>query len=248
MKPRSAAPVLGVLLVLPLALASSGCWYDVKSHCPGCTVVDHAATTVPVPAPGTHTEVVMVHGTWGFGSEWTKVVAAVRQYPGFDLMVWSWPGAFRDVRLDAQAFGVELQALVDFLPASVDEVIVLAHSAGAVMTNFSMRQLRVPPGRHVTVALLDPPPFRRSSRAMNTYRSRPGSPQRCFMRRVPPPSSSRSWCRAPETGPISRRSMSAPSGTIRSSRWCRCRSWPHDTGRDRAPLPNLRRSSSVTVA
>ncbi|MGO8992241.1 MAG: esterase/lipase family protein [Polyangiaceae bacterium] len=159
MKPRSAAPVLGVLLVLPLALASSGCWYDVKSHCPGCTVVDHAATTVPVPAPGTHTEVVMVHGTWGFGSEWTKVVAAVRQYPGFDLMVWSWPGAFRDVRLDAQAFGVELQALVDFLPASVDEVIVLAHSAGAVMTNFSMRQLRVPPGRHVTVALLDPPPF-----------------------------------------------------------------------------------------
>jgi hypothetical protein len=148
--------VLSALLALGLGSPASGCWYHVEKYCAGCTVVEHDQIDVPPPAPGTHTEVVLVHGSFGFGGEWGEVVRAVRESPGFELLVWSWPGPFRNPLRDALALRAELQALLDSLPPSVGEIIVLAHSAGGLIGNLAIRQLRVPPGRHMTVALLDP--------------------------------------------------------------------------------------------
>jgi pimeloyl-ACP methyl ester carboxylesterase len=138
------------------AFAASGCWYHIEEYCPGCTTVDYKQTAVPAPAMGTDTQVVLVHGAFGFGDEWLPVVAALRQTPGLAFFAWSWPGPFRNPPRAAAALLAELQALVDQLPPTVEEVLVLAHSAGGLLCNLAVRQLRVPPGRKVTVALLDP--------------------------------------------------------------------------------------------
>jgi hypothetical protein len=150
---------LAALFLIGIVLALGGCWYRVDKYCPGCTVVDHSKTTVPPVAPGTDTVVVLVHGARGFGAEWKDVIADVRQTPGFDLIAWSWPGPFKDPAHHMLALRAELQALLDSLPPSVREVIVLAHSAGATISNIAVRQVHVPAGRHMTVALLDPPPW-----------------------------------------------------------------------------------------
>jgi hypothetical protein len=160
--PRRAANRTGtlVLAAVATAVACAGCWYRVEKYCPGCAIVDHTRTAVPAPAAGTHTLVFLVHGARGFGAEWSEVIAWVRRSPGFDLVAWSWPGPFKDPAGDMRALSEELQALVDRLPPSVEEVVLLAHSAGATISNLALRRLHVPAGRHVTVALLDPPPWR----------------------------------------------------------------------------------------
>ena len=147
-----------VIVSFVVAASKSGCWSQVEQYCPRCPTVEHTQVTIPPPGPGTHTEVVLVHGAFGFGEEWTPIVTALRQSPGVAFFAWTWPGPqpFANPPRDAQVLASELQALLDQLPAAVEELLVLAHSGGAVLTNFAARQLRVPPGRHVTVALLDP--------------------------------------------------------------------------------------------
>ncbi len=137
---------------------ASGCWYSVEEYCAGCTRIEHTQIAVPTPVLGTHTQVVLVHGAFGFGAEWTPVVDWLRHTPGFDFFAWTWRGLgpFDRPPRDAQVLAAELQALLDRLPPSVREIIVLAHSAGGLLTNVAARQLRVAPGRQVTVALLDP--------------------------------------------------------------------------------------------
>lgn len=55
-----------------------------------------------------------------------------------------------------QLLAAELQALLDRFPQSVQEIILLAHWAGGLLANLAARQLHVPSGRRITVALLDP--------------------------------------------------------------------------------------------
>lgn len=144
------------LLVFAAMLFFGGCWYAVEEYCPGCTTVDLKQPAVPQPAPSVRTQVVLVHGAFGFGDEWLPVVAALRESSDFAFFAWTWPGPFRNPPRAAQALAQELQLLVDGLPPTVEEVLVLAHSAGGLIANFAARKLRVPPRLRVTVALLDP--------------------------------------------------------------------------------------------
>jgi alpha-beta hydrolase superfamily lysophospholipase len=147
-------------IAVVLGLSASGCWSHVEDYCRGCAVADREHTALPATPATTHTEVVLVHGAWGFGGEWKEVVETVRQSPGFSLVAWSWPGPFggpfHNPKQDALALRAELQALLDGLPPSVGEILVFAHSAGGLITNLAVRQLNVPSGRHMTVVLLDP--------------------------------------------------------------------------------------------
>jgi hypothetical protein len=144
------------LCALPLLLAANACWYHVEKYCPHCATVDHDRTDVPPTAPGTTTEVLLVHGSFGFAWEWRPVVDTIRATPGFDLVAWKWPGPFHDPKGDARELRDEIQTLLDGLPPQIDELIVLAHSAGGLLANLAIRGVVVPPGRHMTVALLDP--------------------------------------------------------------------------------------------
>jgi hypothetical protein len=173
------------LLALLAAAPLTGCWFRVETYCPGCVVVDHARTRVPQVAATTHTVVVLVHGSWGFGPEWKDVVDAARNSPGFDLIAWSWPGPFRDPPGDAVALRAELQALLDELPPSVDEIIVLAHSAAGLLANLAVRQIVVPNGRHLTVALLDPALSPALADPVEYPRLPPGVAMRAFFARDP---------------------------------------------------------------
>ena len=139
-----------------LTLTAGGCWSSIEQYCPGCA--RGAPTQVAAPAPGTHTEVVLVHGAFGFGAEWTPIVNALRHTPGFDFFAWSWRGLdpFGNPLGEAQSFYAELQSLIENLPPSVPEILILAHSAGGLLTNLVVRRLHVKPGQRVTVALLDP--------------------------------------------------------------------------------------------
>ena len=145
--------LLGALL-----LSASGCWYSIEQYCDPCQRVAHTQVSVPAVAPGTHTEVVLIHGAFGFGAEWTPVIESLRETPGVDFFAWSWPGPapFSNPPRDAQVLAAELQALVDRLPPSVDEIVVLAHSAGGGLANYAARQLQRTHRRRVLVALLDP--------------------------------------------------------------------------------------------
>lgn len=145
-------------LLCALALSVSDCWYSVEQYCATCQRVAHTQVRVPGVAPGTHTEVVLIHGAFGFGAEWTPVVESLRHTPGVDFFAWSWPGPvpFADPPRDAQVLAAELQVLVDQLPPAVEEIVVLAHSAGGGLANYAARQLQRTGRRRVLVALLDP--------------------------------------------------------------------------------------------
>ena len=235
-------PALASLVAL--AAATGGCWYHVEDYCPRCAIVDHDHSAVPPTAPGTKTEVVLVHGSFGFGPEWGPVVDAVRQSPGFDLVAWKWPGPFRTPKRDALALRAEIQSLLDGLPLQVDEVIVLAHSAGGLIANLAIRGLDVKAGRHVTVALLDPafwgPPLGKREEYTPLP---PGSRRRCSSQRIRPaprPARRRSRRPAPPTEWISPTNTSARSGTTRWSPKPPSRSWRRDETRSRPPRTRSR--------
>ena len=141
-----------------IAATVSGCWSHVEEYCPSCPTVEHSQVAVRSPAAGVRIEVVLVHGAFGFGEEWIPIVAKLRASPDVSFFAWSWHGLnpLADLPRDAWDLTAQLQAQVDQLPPSVSEVLVFAHSAGAVLANLAARRLRVPIGRHVTVALLDP--------------------------------------------------------------------------------------------
>ena len=141
-----------------LVLSTSDCWYSVEQYCAQCQRIAHTQVSIPAVAAGTHTEVVLIHGAFGFGAEWTPVVQSLQETLGVDFFAWSWPGPapFGNPPRDAQLLAAELQALVDQLPPSVEEIIVLAHSAGAGLANYAARQLQRTRRRRIVVALLDP--------------------------------------------------------------------------------------------
>lgn len=145
-------------LLCALVLSASDCWFSVEQYCAQCQRVAHTQVSIPAVAPGTHTEVVLIHGAFGFGAEWTPVVESLRETPGVDFFAWSWPGPapFGNPPRDAQVLAAELQVLVDQLPPSVGEIVVLAHSAGGGLANYAARQLQRTRRRRVLVALLDP--------------------------------------------------------------------------------------------
>lgn len=136
------------------ALALSGCIGRVADHCSGCAVVREshpAAVTTQKRAL-----VVLVHGAFGFGSEWDPVVAELRNSPDVAFVVFEWRGPFHELSgavLDLQT--VVQRALVD--SPQLTEVLVLAHSAGGPLATRAALGLQVPAGKRVRVVEIDSP-------------------------------------------------------------------------------------------
>ena len=65
-----------------LVLSASDCWYSVEQYCAQCQLVTHAQVSMPAVAPGTHTEVVLIHGAFGFGAGSAAAVRGASSFCG----------------------------------------------------------------------------------------------------------------------------------------------------------------------
>ncbi len=139
-----------------VAVLLSGCFSRAELACRDCAIV-RVEQPAPPPVPeGRRAVVVLLHGAFGFGSEWNPIRRALAERPELAWWVFSWPGPFGgDVPARADAFRVALQATVSSLPSTARDVLVLAHSAGGGVADYAARRLVVPDGVTVHVALLD---------------------------------------------------------------------------------------------
>lgn len=139
------------------ALCAGGCWMSVEDHCRGCAIVGERAPSLPPLGPSTRAVVILVHGAFGFGSEWHQVVEHVRARRGAALVAFSWGGPWtRKPSLAAEALRRLVQQALDGAPPGA-AVIVIAHSAGGALVSYVAERLRVPPGRRVRIASIAAP-------------------------------------------------------------------------------------------
>lgn len=145
-------------LACTLALTAlwSGCFVHAEDGCKGCAIVPWRSPMPPRTPAGKTALVILLHGAFGFGSEWVPILAALDRRPELAYFAFAWPGPFGGRTTDrAEAFRVTLQAAVSSLPESTREVLVLAHSAGGAVAEYAARRLVVPPYVRVHIALLD---------------------------------------------------------------------------------------------
>jgi pimeloyl-ACP methyl ester carboxylesterase len=139
-----------------VAISVAGCFAHAEDRCRGCAIVRYDSPEAPFVPDGKRGLVVLLHGAFGFGSEWDPIRAALDRRPDLAWFAFSWPGPFGGRPPDrAEAFRRTLQDALQRLPPSTTEVLVLAHSAGGPIAEFAARRLVVPQGVHVHVALLD---------------------------------------------------------------------------------------------
>lgn len=144
------------LTLLACLVFLGGCFTHVEGHCASCAIVDYEQPRPPAFADGKTAVVVLLHGAFGFGTEWDPILSALRERPELGFYAFAWPGPFGGKPPSrAEAFRVALQATIDGLPPSAHEVLVLSHSAGGPLAEYAARRLRVPEGAHVRIALLD---------------------------------------------------------------------------------------------
>jgi hypothetical protein len=155
-----ARAVLVVLLAVSLALIP-GCWHDAGDVCSSCRVFDllNPRSSIAV-APRGRALVILVHGAFGFGDEWTPVVERVRAHRDLDLVVVAWRGPWSRPRAAARSLLRLVQGVLDRAPSTTGEILVIAHSAGGMITDYMARRLRIPTGRHVSAALVASPELR----------------------------------------------------------------------------------------
>jgi len=148
-----------ILLVLGMASLIGGCMNRVADHCSSCAVVKEATRLPPeMVRDDKRSLVVLVHGAFGFGSEWEPVVAALRDSPQAAFVVFEWRGPFHDLTGTSADLAALVQRALDQTP-SPSEVLVLAHSAGGPLATRAALRLRVPEGKHVMLAEIDSPTF-----------------------------------------------------------------------------------------
>ena len=151
-----------VLISCSLLVGGAGCWSSVEANCRGCRVVD-ASTGPPALTlrADTRTLVVLVHGAFGFGSEWAPVLDALRAAPATEFVAYRWPGGWGGLYGPAGRLAAVLQRALDDAPPTLTEVLVVAHSAGGVITQIAAGALRVRPGLRLTVVSVAAPSYLR---------------------------------------------------------------------------------------
>lgn len=141
-------------------LALSACWHEVADTCRSCRVVDLLNPRPFAVGPRGRALVVLVHGAFGFGDEWNPILQRARAHRELDVVAVAWRGPWRSPRRAARALLSLVQTALDRAPSSSVEVLVIAHSAGGLITDYMMRRIRIPPGRHVSAALVATPELR----------------------------------------------------------------------------------------
>ena len=143
-----------VVLGLGLGAAASGCAVPVQAVCRQCPRLV-LGERPPVP-PGTRTVVVLVPGLLGYGWEWNGAQIALAQLPGAAPLVYDWQ-PWTSVREGGAQLAQSMQYLLQRLPGSVNQVLLLGHSAAGLLAVEAAAALRVPPGLGVKVLVIGSP-------------------------------------------------------------------------------------------
>jgi pimeloyl-ACP methyl ester carboxylesterase len=146
------APRIGALL---FALVACGCVTHVSKQGPTGAVVDAEQPRLPALKPGTERLFVLVPGLLGYGWEWDAPVARLRATPKVDFVVFWWE-PWGSVDRAARQLDEVLWNALTAAPASVKEIIVVAHSAGGVVAAHAVGRLPSPP-RKLTLVTIGAP-------------------------------------------------------------------------------------------
>jgi hypothetical protein len=123
-------------------------------RCASCRIVDRAHPRLPRLHRGTRREFVLVPGVLGYGWEWDGAVAALERAPATDFFVFWWE-PWASLKRSSEELRAVLQAAV--LQPGIDELVVVAHSAGGMVAAYAVSSLAVPPGRSVKVVTIGTP-------------------------------------------------------------------------------------------
>jgi pimeloyl-ACP methyl ester carboxylesterase len=139
---------------LLLCVTLTGCFHHVVDYCTGCQIVDsrRLAPRPPTVPRNKRAVVILVHGAFGFGDEWAPLVTALRAAPEIHFVAFSWHGPWTRPDLAAHALTGLTQAYLDSAPSSVQQVLIISHSAGGLIASYAVRHARVPDGRHLSLA------------------------------------------------------------------------------------------------
>lgn len=152
----AARPADARWLALSLTLASlAGCRYTaIRDQCPSCTVVSRQQPRSPLP-PGTRRLFVLVPGLLGFGWEWDQPLVHLRAVPAAAIEAFDWrPGS------SAARVGRDLAEVVDAAlreAPSLEQVVLVGHSAGGLLTARAAALVHVPAGKQVLVVNVGTP-------------------------------------------------------------------------------------------
>jgi len=102
---------------------------------------------------------MLVHGAFGFGPEWDPLVARLRTRTDLDFIVYEWRGPWSGLSRRVDELAAVLQAQVDAAGPHQESLIVIGHSAGAVIADYAARRLRVPARMHVQIVSIAAPPY-----------------------------------------------------------------------------------------
>ncbi len=125
-----------------LGLLAIGCFAPVKQRCASC--FELRIKQPPAIATTTRTVFVLVPGLLGYGWEWDGAQAALAQYPAAAVRVYTWD-PWQSLATSSGLFAAHLHYLKRRLPPSVQELVVIAHSAAGLVAVAAASQLQPRP-------------------------------------------------------------------------------------------------------
>lgn len=141
-------------LVISLLLLS-GCVHHVKERCPTCPVVDGEKPMLPRVRAGAKRLFVIVPGALGYGWEWDGAAKALGEARVPWFVFWWQP--WKSLGLGAAQLHDVLAAQIAYAPRSLEEIVVIAHSAGGVLAAHAVGELKVPEPLRVRVVTIGAP-------------------------------------------------------------------------------------------
>lgn len=144
---------LAAALAFTLGLSTqSGCFAPVLAGCPGCREL--LLEKRPAVPKGTQAVFVLVPGLLGYGWEWNDAQSALARYPGGTVLVYSWE-PWHSLAASSARLSGHLEYLMQRLPGSVKELVVIAHSAAGLLAVDAASRLGAKAGRrHPAIRVL----------------------------------------------------------------------------------------------
>jgi alpha-beta hydrolase superfamily lysophospholipase len=138
------------------ALLVAGCVHPPVERCPTCTVVDAAHPQLPRFKATAERVFVIVPGVLGYGWEWDDAVRAIGAAPHADYVIFWWD-PWGSVHKAARDLADTVTRALFTTPATVHEVVLVAHSMGGIIAAHALGRLHLPDGKKLTVVTIGAP-------------------------------------------------------------------------------------------